>query len=406
MANLVSTQKAPVQNVEIYLDYATIPSLNYFLHFAENKEDMETIRLFGLGRFTIPESVINAYPKGIIQYIKVGPEKQSDFNYAFQRLLSEATETLNLNFHLNLFHSLMMFAPLLDFCFEYKDKIGEIRLNFYDDGAEGVSYLHNLAKSDLNIEEEVSFHQSILAKLFETREIKFSEVGILRYLWNECYPSHYTLIRSDYLNTERLLPLKNRLEGHYTEMDLNRYNALSREQWHLILNILNVPLNTIKNLVEISLEHKVFVFTGTTIFDGNRELLEQLHLKLLAQYIDPTHKRYIGEGYAVFYKGHPNSPEINKKVAESFNGIAVLPEEIPLEILFLLGLNIEKIGGFASTTYLSLKNEKIKIGDVAFLTEVEKRSESYLYETQYNLSKLMIELGCLKEEQVIYYPDI
>lgn len=45
--------KQYTKNVEVYLDYATIPTLNYFYHFTENKDDIETIRLFGLGRFNI-----------------------------------------------------------------------------------------------------------------------------------------------------------------------------------------------------------------------------------------------------------------------------------------------------------------------------------------------------------------
>lgn len=44
-----------IKNVEVYLDYATIPTLNYFYHFTENKDDIETIRLFGLGRFNISQ---------------------------------------------------------------------------------------------------------------------------------------------------------------------------------------------------------------------------------------------------------------------------------------------------------------------------------------------------------------
>ncbi|QLB20464.1 hypothetical protein A6B43_02345 [Vespertiliibacter pulmonis] len=402
MANIVT------KNVEVYLDYATIPSLNYFLHFVKNKDDMETIRLFGLSRFTIPDSIVNAYPEGIIQYYPVKTGDQDKFNQAFACLISESSTKLKFNIHLNLFHSLMMFVPLLQICNQYSDKVEEIKLNFYDDGAEGISYLYSLSKMDIDLIKEVDFHYSILSKLNETREIKFNFLNILRYLWNANFSSHYYLMQSNYLDIAQLSPLKEKLNGSYSEMDLTRYSSLSVEQWQMILAILNLPLDLVNSYIKLSSEYKVFVFTGTTIFDGNETVLEKLHIKLLLQYLDPKSKYYIGDNYLIFYKGHPNSPEINKKVDDIFKSVIRLPDNIPLEILFLLGFKAKKLGGFASSLYLSLdlKKREAEIESLAFLTSNEDKTKHSLFETQYNLAQLMIDLGYVTSNQIIYYTDI
>ncbi|VEI48359.1 Sialyltransferase PMO188 [Actinobacillus equuli] len=58
-----------VQAIDIYIDFATVPSLSYFLHFLKHKHDHQRLRLFSLARFEIPETIIERYEEGIIQFL-------------------------------------------------------------------------------------------------------------------------------------------------------------------------------------------------------------------------------------------------------------------------------------------------------------------------------------------------
>ena len=73
-----------IQNTEVYLDYATLPTIAYFNHFIKRQSDKTTIRLFGLSRFIVSQEIINAYPKGVIRFASTKDNNQKAFNELFE----------------------------------------------------------------------------------------------------------------------------------------------------------------------------------------------------------------------------------------------------------------------------------------------------------------------------------
>ncbi|OOS00764.1 hypothetical protein B0187_00235 [Haemophilus paracuniculus] len=391
-----------IQNVEIYLDYATIPSLNYFLHFAENYQDTTTIRLFGLGRFTIPQTIIDRYPAGIIRFCEAKAGDQTQFEQLFTELLEQSTQPLNLCFHLNLFHSQQMFLPLHHLIQGYRTKIANVSLHFYDDGAEGVAKLNDLSEKPKYLADQLAQQQ------LKGQNIIISDYSIFRYQWGMIYPTTYHLLNTDILTQNALLPLKEYLKNH-SLIDFSRFQKLSKLQQDIILEIIGLIRENVEKLIKASYQYAFFIFIGSAIFDDDKQRLiefERLHFNLLEQYLFPTGKFYIGQEYVACYKGHPHSSQINEKIKEHYQGkLIYLPDNIPLEVLLLLGLDVKLIGGFASTIHFQFSSEKI--ADLIFMTtnNYQLNKTNDLYQTQLNFLNVMIKLGYTIADKTHYFTE-
>lgn len=105
-------------------------------------------------------------------------------------------------------------------------------------------------------------------------------------------------------------------------------------------------------------------------------------------------------------KGHPHQKEMNSRLEKSFEKAVMLPDNIPFEILYLIGFKPDKIGGFVSTSYFSC--DKKNIADLLFIsaTQEEVRKNDYLFNIQYQLRDVMIKTGFIQEEKMHFYSDI
>nr|WP_314740370.1 hypothetical protein [uncultured Haemophilus sp.] len=395
------------KNVEIYLDYATVPTLHYFYHFVKNSNDKETIRLFGLGRFSIAQEIIDAYPQGIIRFVPAFSGDQQQFNQLFESLLKECENTkYNLKFHINLFHSWNMLIPLLHIVGKYRHKVSNILLNFYDDGSEGVVTLFDISQkySKENLIEIIdtdiqSFYADTLA---------FLDPSVARYLWNTLFESHYYLINDSILQNEKLSYLKDKIK-YYHLLKLDKYINLSTYEKELFNQLLGINIHKLTPIIEKFKENKIFLFTGTTIFNLPKESEQafyHLHINAILNYIHQNGKYFIGKGFLLCIKGHPHQKQLNQRLKESFQNVLMLPDNIPFEILYLLGCKPEKIGGFVSTSYFSC--DKDRIADLIFMSteDAESRGNNDLFNTQYQLRDVMIKLGYITPEKAHFYSDI
>lgn len=399
--------KQYTKNVEVYLDYATIPTLNYFYHFTENKDDIETIRLFGLGRFNISKSIIESYPEGIIRYCPIISEYQRAFQQLFIKLLTEDSFCqYRLNFHINLFHSWKMLIPLLHIIGQFKNKVLDIKLNFYDDGSEGLVMLSKIEQNYST--ESLQKIIDIDSQSFYADKLSFLDADIARYLWNSLFESHYYLLNDFLLKNEKLSLLKNSVKYCHI-MELERYLQFTQEEKDFFNELLGISIQSLKDKIKIFQQEKTFIFTGTTIFDlpkEEEEVLYHLHLNAILNYIHPNGKYFIGDGFTLIIKGHPHQKEMNLRLEKSFEKAVMLPDNIPFEILYLIGCKPDKIGGFVSTSYFSC--DKKNIADLLFISakQEEVRKNDYLFNIQYQLRDVMIKTGFIQEEKTHFYSDI
>lgn len=396
-----------IKNVEIYLDYATVPTLHYFYHFVKNSDDKDTIRLFGLGRFSIAQEIIDAYPKGIIRYNTASPADQHQFNETFETLLKENENSkYTLNFHINLFHSWNMLVPLLQIVGKYSHKVENIILNFYDDGSEGVVTLFDIAQK--YSKEQLAFIIEKDAQSFYSDRLAFLDSNVARYLWDVLFESYYYFLNDTILQNEKLAYLSDKIKNKHL-LKLDEYINLTSNEKELFHRLLNINIEELSPIIEVFKQQKVFLFTGTTIFDLPKEKEQgfyHLHINAILNYIHQNGKYFIGEGFHLCIKGHPHQKQLNQRLKESFQNVLMLPDNIPFEVLYLLGCQPDKMGGFVSTSYFSCDKESIT--DLIFLSNenAEDRGNDYLLNTQYQLRDVMIKLGYINPEKTHFYSDV
>ncbi|MGQ8821302.1 hypothetical protein [Bibersteinia trehalosi] len=397
---------ATTQKICVYLDYATIPSLNYILHFAQHFEDQETIRLFGLSRFHIPESVIQRYPKGVVQFY---PNQEKDFSallLALKNILIEVKQQqrkCEIELHLNLFHYQLLLLPFLSLYLDTQDYC-HLTLKFYDDGSEAISALQELALAP-ELAAQIQFEKQQFDELVVKKSFKLSLLS--RYFWGKLFESEYIWFNQAILQKAELQILKQEISSS-RQMDFAIYQQMSDEQKQLVLEILNIDLNKVAYLKQLMENQPSFLFLGTTLFNITQETktwLMQMHVDLIQQYCLPSGQFFNNKaGYLCFYKGHPNEKEMNQMILSQFKNLIALPDDIPLEILLLLGVIPSKVGGFASSALFNFTPAQIE--NIIFFTPRYFEKDNRLHAAQYRLMQGLIELGYLDAEKSVTHFEI
>lgn len=379
----------------IYLDYATIPSLHYFLHFAENSEDKETVRLFGLSRFSIPENIIEQYPKDIIQFYRIKEKDISLILNRFGEIISSGK--WDIEFHFNLCHYVELFFPFIVECRRYRINLNSLFINFYDDGTEGVIHLYKIFKLD-NLQESIVLEKERLINFVNTS--KFVNGPLSRYFLGKLFPSKYYFLDTRLLDSDRLLPLKSEI-GNYQQMNLERFNSLSHEKQALFLKFFDLDENMLFRIKRKLLSKQSFLFLGTTSYVKEHiEWLYSYQEELIKQFCLEDGMYFKGKrNFVFFYKGHPNERELNRKILNSLDFLEEYPDDIPLEVFHLLGLLPDRVGGMVSSSLFNF--ERNCIDDVIFM--VNKKDE---IDEQYSLMKSLVELDIINSDNVQMYIDI
>lgn len=393
-----------VKNITIYLDYATVPSLNYFFDFAKNSEDRETIRLFGLSRFTLPDSIVSAYPEGVINFFKIENYDLSPLLAVLEELLSEPSSRWALNVHVNLAHQETLFISVVEKFLKHRAKIEHMKVAFYDDGSEGIATLHKISKME-NLQESIVFEKQQMHDFFEKRTI--ANGFLTRYFWGEIFDAHYHLFKPELLDSVRLAELKKEIK-HINSINYYQFAELNEHQRQLIFSILNISESRFIELRQRMQENDSFLFLGTTLFgvtSKNTAWLIKFHIEMLNQFCRKGGMFFSNkEGYSLFYKGHPHAATLNLMIKNAFADIVSYPDDIPLEVMLLLGIVPKRIGGFASTAILNFAPECID--DIIFITPPEYDKENFVYGLQHSLMHALIELGYLSPEKAHSHIDI
>lgn len=276
---------ANTQKICVYLDYATIPTLNYALHFAENFADKETIRLFGLSRFSIPDSLIQRYPDGIVQFY---PNQNKDFSSLLAALIGcvqknqRQQRQCEIELHFNLFHYHFILPPFINFYLKYRDDC-TIKLKCYDDGSEGVAALQDISQQPF-LAEHIQFEKQQLSELFQTKA--FTPTLLSRYLLSILFETEYILFNSAMLEKPELQILKQQINS-YRQMDFGIYQKMNSEQKQIVLDIFNVDHKSVSRLIALTAHQPSFLFLGSTVFDVDaqeRKAFIRLHFDLLKEH--------------------------------------------------------------------------------------------------------------------------
>lgn len=409
----MNNNKKENQKIEIYLDYGTLPSLFYFHHFIQNRNEKETIRIFGLHRYKISDEVISSYPEGVIQFRYFSEETQQETYQLIDKVLSSnEASCYEINVHLNLLHSQKnLFRLFHDIFSQYEDKIKNIHLYFYDDGSAGLVNLLNIERSysakELQgaIEKEINVFSTLKYDTFSLED--FNDLSISAYLWGNRIPSTYYFLDESKLNKQELQPLRESIKN-YKSLDFNWFNDMNEEEKTLLFKLLNLNIEEVNPIIDYFSQNNVFLFMGTSLqcnSPSDEDSLYKMHIDAILNYIHPTGHSYLGNTFSLAIKCHPGSPILAQRIKDSFPNAMCLPPHIPFEILYLLGCKPNKIGGFVSTVSFFVPKETL--ANLIFVTHPnqEKRGNHPIFLAQYDLRSLMLDTGIIEEKSTHFHEE-
>lgn len=390
-----------IQKIEVFIDPATIPSINYFLHFAENYQDFDTIRIFGLQRYSIPEDIKKSFSEEKLISCNITCNEHGDLHNHFFAIIDKFSN-IDLTFHLNLSYSTSDLIPMLLFCFIFKHKFLSIKLEIYDEGSLGAYELYNISNMDLDINGIVKSEIDKLNRIPEQLSFSAENRIITNYLWGTFLPTTYHFLDSRYLeNTSCLRPIYQSISS-YKKIDFSRYHKLDKFQKDFFLSLFGLAKEDLIYLEKYFSHHRSFLFVGTVIFDmSQKQLMLDAHIKLIDEYVSPGGKYYVGEEITFLYKSHPAATWMEDIIKFIYPNVVFIPSSIPIELIFMMGYFPDKIGGFASSSYFSIPKERIH--DVVFMTNENDSLDDDYHHEQYKLRNIFIELGVIPEENAHYY---
>lgn len=398
-----TSDNRPILN--IYFDYATIPTLNYFLDFVENVHRGNTINLFGLARFRVPDEVVQQFPERVF-FTPITQDDHTPFTERVARILNSLNQAVHVRLHLNLMHSWYSLESLLTTLRNNQHRFASLHFHFHDDGAASLINTRNLI-CDEYLAQKIADEQTQIKQLWQTGSATLQHPELAAYLWNCQVPSTYHVLSDDYLN----LPSANNLRAamsDYQVMQFHRFSQWSDEQKNLFLRLINIDEQTQKNLDLCFQPHfTTFLFTGTTWFNRNTEIQRQLtqtQIQLLRQSLNPDSPCYVGKHDLLLIKPHPNEREAIAAFKQNFPQAIILPENLPLDILFLMGYIPNQVGGFSSTSYFTCPRKNIAYQ--AFMVE-SQQTEFYPEEhRQFVLKEIMRELNICPPDKLFCIDEL
>lgn len=390
------------QKMEIYLDYASLPSLNMILNLVENKNNKKIERIIGFERFDFNKEILNSFPKERIEFSKVSILDIKEFSDKLYLSIEKSDTPVDLIIHTNLDHSVRSLLSIFKTLYPLSHKINIEKLYLYDDGS--GNYVDLYQHRQENISAILIEAQKKLKDALENRETDADKLhSLTRYTWHKIFPTEYILLRPDYLDIdEKMQPLKHFLSDTIVSMDLSRFSHFSKKQKELFLKITHFDQNIFNelNIGTKNKEYKTFIFTGTTTWEKDKEKRlnnAKLQTEILESFIKPNGKFYLGNDIKIFFKGHPKGDDINDYII-SKTGAEKIPANIPFEILMMTNSLPDYVGGIMSTVYFSLPSKNID--KVIFLGSEKIKNENDA--KSQTLSKLMLMLNVITPEQIAF----
>lgn len=389
-----------VKKIEVFIDHTTMPVINFFLHFAERYNDLDTIRLFALRRYNIPQSIEERYPN--VQSCFITCDDYSAIYSLFSETIDKY-ENIDVTFHLNVSHAINAFAPLWIICSLCKRKFSNIQLELYDEGSLGVFNLYNFLESGISIDELIAQNLEGVENFAESFKLDFRNRTIVNYLLNHVVPTTYHLLNTACLDKYNEFSSLRESIGMYKQMDFNRYKSLNSEQKNIFLELFGLGVDFEDSLKKMFSAEKTFLFIGNVIFDEKKKnLMVNSQMNMIREYIDCQGKYYLGsDNYVVLYKSHPAATWMEDIIKFIYPNVVFIPSSIPIELIFMMGYFPDKIGGFASSSYFSIPKERIH--DIVFMTNENDSLDDDYHHEQYKLRNIFIELGIIPEGKAHYY---
>lgn len=394
----VLTVVAPT--LEVYIDHASLPSLQQLLQVIQNKnEHSQNERFISWGRIPLTEAhaeKLNAHTYKL------------DGNHTSQKLVEDvknyidSKNRVNLELYSNTAGAPNNLSPIIR-NLSTVNNVNISLISLYDDGSAEYVGLYNWKDKPSKIEilkNNLSIQKDYLNGVSSNKVEGIDS----RYNWHKIYNTNYYFLRKDYLTVEpQLHDLREYLGESLKPMSWDVFSKLSTEDKNLFLNIVGFDQEKLQREYQQS-ELPNFIFTGTTTWAGGetKEYYAQQQVNVVNNAINETSPHYLGTEYDLFFKGHPGGGVINEIILSSFDNMINIPAKISFEVLMMTGMLPDVVGGIASSLYFTIPSEKVSFIVFTSSDTITDRDDAL----QSPLVQVMMKLGIVKEKGVLFWADL
>lgn len=380
------TSIEPTLNLEIYIDRATLPSIQQMAMIVANKSPDK--KLIFWSRHPLTDRKILKDING---------ESCSSIDCIHQRV-TEILSAYN-NSHVTIYGNTYWSKDIARLI----RKISKLpginikKLELIDDGSSeyqkmylwenlGLSaQIKSLARGKNNLQSYISGNENRLVRFLTGKSNKLPRsIGSI-FNWHQLFPTTYHMLRMDYLDKPELKQLKKHLMGNTKQIkwDYISSNSFTLEQKLLFYKMINFkPENAHYD------PKNSFMFIGVDSTTASSDFqIRVISDSLSDKGVIPT----IGKTNLVF-KGHPFS-DFNHEIIDAHK-MQKMDSKIPFESLIMAELLPQKMGGMESSLYFSLP-ENYKVEYIVFkgtADDIEKNA----------LAQIMLYLNVITPKQIFF----
>ncbi|HIF9111046.1 TPA: PKD domain-containing protein [Photobacterium damselae] len=398
ITNTTLTVVAPT--LEVYIDHASLPSLQQLIHIIQAKDEYPSNQRFvSWKRVTI--NADNASKLNIRTYPLKGNNTSPEMVAAIDEY-AQSKNRLNIEFYSNTAHSFNNLASIIQSLYN-KDNVTISHVSLYDDGSAEYVNLYQWKDTPNKIEvleRDISLLDDYLAGTSPDTPKGMGN----RYNWHKLYNTDYYFLRKDYLDIEASLhDFRDYLGSSVKQMPWDEFAKLSDSQQTLFLDIVGFDKEQLQQQYSQS-PLPNFIFTGTTTWAGGetKEFYAQQQVNVINNAISETSPYYLGEDYDLFFKGHPAGGVINDIILGSFPDMINIPAKISFEVLMMTDMLPDTVAGIASSLYFTIPADKVNFIVFTSSDTITDREEAL----KSPLVQVMLTLGIVKEKDVLFWADL
>ncbi|CEO41947.1 PKD domain-containing protein [Photobacterium kishitanii] len=388
-------------SLEVYVDHASLPALQQLMDIIKSEEQNPTTQRY-ISWWRINPTDEQMKELNITRFPLINNHTSSELVQAIVKQ-AQTKHRLNVKLSSNTARSFYNLMPILKALNTFNN-VTITNIDLYDDGSAEYVDLYNWRNS-VNKIYNLQLGKDSLEDVISgvTDNYSGSEIASI-YNWQQLYPTKYHFLRKDYLTLEPSLhELRDYLGDSLKQMQWDGFKKFNSKQQELFLSIVGFDKQKLQNEYNSS-NLPNFVFTGTTVWAGDheKEYYANKQIDVIDNAINESSPYYLGKSYDLFFKGHPGAGIINTLIMQNFPTMIDIPSIISFEVLMMTDMLPDAVAGMASSLYFTIPSDKIKFIVFTSSDTITDRETAL----QSALVQVMIKLGIVKEENVLFWADL
>lgn len=381
-----------INTLKLYIEPASLPLTYQLADYVKSIENPEIYSIIVFQRLKLNISGIDNGRTVFIDNVNNGLELKLDKISKF--IISKSLTRLEI--HTNIYRENDILFPLLQRIAPYMP-LEKIQLHLYDDGVYTLQERASLGSLD---EKKLALivqkrKEQLLAILLKKQPSTGFEWNVIdNYIWHYFMDVKYYFLKPDVL-LKHPNSYFQKMSRHVEAMSFTHEEYLPEHLINIWERLFNIPPGIQIRLRELSRNNNSVLFlTGYCV---DKEKISVHHQALLEKIYQLKESSILPASESIIYKGHPENKALNDEIAQALGeNITIIPENLPVEYLYISRLLPKKICGAFGTALFCMPDKKIKF---VFMNGGPGNINNL------NLLTLIRDYQCFDLEKIIYLDE-